>query len=302
MRARVLFGLSLALALAAPSLPASAFRSCGDQHSVGQAPYLCADATARSFAQGQEGSNATTAGVAFFNQAGGTADNISTGAGGLAGVARVDVDWGTVRAYASADNGTWTTPDFINAESRSYGDAQGAFADIGTLVSPTLPVGTPVAITVTMDVDGGFSPDGGGGQAELTLSKVSNFVAFYQQRDAILFDGGGFVPPPFALENYFVGDQLIFKLEMVAAAGTTNRVSPVVSTAVADMENTGRLVIEIGTPGVTLESVSGHDYTTAPEPGRGLLLASAALLVAARAPSGWRRRAPRQPSRGARAA
>jgi hypothetical protein len=300
MRARVLLGLSLSWVLGAPPAPASAFRSCGDQHSVGQAPYLCADAHARSFAQGQEGGNATVAGVAFFNQIGGAADNFSTGDGGLAGVARVDVDWGVVRAYASADNGDWTIPDLI--ESRSIGDAQGAFADIGTLVSSTLPVGTPVAITVTMDVDGGFSPDGGGGQAELTLSKVSDFVNFYIQRDAILFDGGGFVPPPFALENYFVGDQLIFKLEVVATAGTTNSVSPVVSTAVADMENTGRLLIEIGTPGVTLEAVSGHDYTTAPEPGRGLLLASATLLVAGRGRSGWRRRAPRQPSRGARAA
>jgi hypothetical protein len=164
-----------------------------------------------------------------------------------------------------------------------------AFGDVATLTSGTLPPGTPVAITVTLDLEGGFSVNGSGGEAWLTYSKVSDFVAFYMERQAILFHGGGFVPPPFALDGYTVGDQLVFKLAMRATATTTDHVNPAVGDAAADMEGTGRLLIEVATPGVTLEAASGHDYTTVPEPAHALLLGAGALVLAARDP----RRGPR---------
>jgi hypothetical protein len=289
MRARVLLAFSLAAAPLLRAAPAAAVDCISI--AVGMAPYLCGNTFSRATAQGIEGGNSTTAGVTFQNLAGGSADNLSTAAGGMSGVARVEASWGVLRAFASADNGEFTEYAPQESESRVVSSADAAFADIVTLSSATLPAGTPVAITVTMGVDGGFTEDGAGGQALLTLSKVSNFVGFYQERQAILFYDGGFVPPPFALENYFVGDQIIFKLVMRANAGTTNRVAPVVTSAAADMENTGTLLIEVATPGVTLEAVSGHDYTAVPEPERAVLLGVAALLLAGHARSssstGW---------------
>lgn len=281
MCARVLLGLPLAVLAAAAPGPASAF-DCVSL-SVGNAPYLCGETFSRATAQGTVGGNSTTAGVTFQNLIGGSADNIAVGDGGMSGVARVEADWGVLRAFASADNGQFTVYAPQESESRVVSNAVAAFADIVTLASDTLPVGTPVAITVTMDVDGALSVNGAGGQAWLTYSKVSNFVAFYMEKQAILSNSGGFVPPPFALEGYTVGDQLIFKFAMRAIAGTTNRANPAVTSAAADMEHTGTLLLEVATPGVSLEAVSGHDYTTVPEPARALLLAAAALALGGRA-------------------
>jgi hypothetical protein len=279
MRARVLLGLPLALLAAAPPGPASAV-DCVSL-SVGMAPYLCGETFSRATAQGTLGSNSTSAGVTFQNLIGGPADNLSTAAGGMSGVARVEVDWGVLHAFSSADNGPFTVYAPLDSESRVVSNAVAAFADIATIGSDTLSVGTPVAITVTMDVDGGFAGSGAG-QAWLTYSKVSNFVAFYMERQAILTSDIVSVPPPFPLEGYTVGDQLIFKFAMRANANTTDRTNPAVATAAADMENTGLLRFEVLTPGVTLETASGHDYTTVPEPARALLLAAAALALAGR--------------------
>jgi hypothetical protein len=273
--------LGLGLSLAFSPAAASAYDTCGDAQGLGNAPFLCGDAWSRATAEGAEGSDTTSAGVSFLNQVGGLSDDTSTAAGGMLGAARVEVDWGLVRAYSSADNGSWTATDFLNPESRVLSYAQGAFADIGTFSSPTLPVGTPVDVTVTMDVDGGFT-DGAGGEAILKLQKVG-VPSSYLEKKAMLAMTSSFVPPPFALQGYAVGDELVFKFQMTASAGTTTRVSPARVNAVADMENTGQLLIEVATAEVTLDAVSGHDYATAPEPSRALLLAGAALLLTARA-------------------
>lgn len=279
MRVRLVLALSLAFA----PLPAAAV-DCVSL-AVGQAPFLCGETFSRATSQGTVGSNSTASVITFQNLVGGPADNFSTAAGGMSGGARVDVDWGVLRAFANADNGDFTVYAPLESESRVISSAVAAFADIATLTSNTLPPGTPVAITVTMNVDGGFSVGGSGGQAWLTYSKVSNFVAFYMEKQAVLSYSTNFVPPPFALEGYTVGDQLIFKFAMRANAGTTNRVNPPVTGAAANMENTGLLQIEVTTPGVTLEALSGHDYTTVPEPSRALLLAAAGVVLAARSRS-----------------
>jgi hypothetical protein len=290
MRARTLLALSVAASFSTAA-PAAAVDCIS--LTVGMAPFLCANTFSRATAQGVVGGNSTTAGVTFQNLTGGSADNISSGNGGMSGVARAEVDWGVLRAFASADNGQFTMYAPLESESRVVSFAEVAFGDIVTIASSTLPAGTPVEITVTMGIDGGFSEEGAGGQATLTLSKVSNFVGFYQERQAILFYDGGFVPPPFALTNYFVGDQIIFKLSMRANVGTTNQVIPPVTSAAADMEGTGTLLIEVATPNVTLDAVSEHDYTTVPEPGRALLVAVAALLLGGRALGSRRARASR---------
>jgi hypothetical protein len=279
MHARLLRGLALGFAAATSPEPAAAYLSCQNEPFDG-GPFLCADAWSRATAQGVDGTNATGAGVSYLNQVGGPADDTATAGGGMVGITRVDVDWGLVRAFASADNGTWIVTDFANPESRVLSYAQGAFADRGTLVSQTLPAGTPVEITVEMDVHGGFS-DGAGGEVVLTLQKTGDGGS-YLQKTATLSSTAGFVPPPFALQGFAVGDELIFEWLMTASAGTTNRVSPARVSALADMESTGLLFVDVGTPGVTLETMSGHDYTPAPEPARAILLAGVALLLVAR--------------------
>ena len=277
MSTRVLLAVLLAFA----PVPASAVDCIS--LAVGMAPFLCGNTFSRATSQGTGGANMTTAGVTFQNLIGESPTTSRPVPAGCQAPPGSEADWGVLRAFASSDNGQFTVYAPLESESRVVSNAEAAFGDIATLTSDTLPPGTPVAITVTMDVEGGLSVNGSGGQAWLTYSKVSNFVAFYMEKQAILSNSGGFVPPPFALEGYTVGDQLIFKLAIRAIANTTNRVSPAVTAAVADLENTGRLLIEVTTPGVTLEAVSGHDYTTVPEPARALLLGVAALVLAGRA-------------------
>jgi hypothetical protein len=281
MRSRVALLLLSPLAFSAAPPDRASSLDC-NTHTVGEAPYLCASTLSRAEAQGAEGGSSTNSVTGYFDQLGGPADTLATGAGGMSGVARLDVDWGTIRAYAESDNGSWTTA-FGFPESRVISSAEGAFADIVTIQSSTLAQGAPVEITVTTPVEGSFSERGSDANLELTLSKPSNFAAFYTQRTGILFHDGGTPIVPFALQNYFVGDQIVFKLMIRADANTTDNVSPVIATSFADVEHTGHLVFEVNTPGVTLASMSGHDYTTAPEPGRASFVAMAALVLAGRA-------------------
>ena len=176
MSSRVLLAVWLAFA------PVSASAVDCISLAVGMAPFLCGDTFSRATSQGTEGSNLTTAGITFQNLIGGVADNLSTAAGNMSGTARVEADWGVLRAFASSDNGQFTVYAPLESESRVVSNAAAAFGDIATLTSDTLPPGTPVAITVTMDVEGGLSANGSGGQAWLTYSKVSDFVAFYTRR------------------------------------------------------------------------------------------------------------------------
>jgi hypothetical protein len=268
--------LALSLGLGLALGPASARAVPCDTHSYGEAPFLCGYTFSRA---SLGGTNSTLSGTEFFGLDPDLADNESAGDGGLSGVARVDVDWGVIRAYSHADNGSFTETDLVNAEARDISSAEGAFADIGTLVSSTLPPGAPVAITVTMDAEGAFT-DGGGAQIDLTLSKPNG--SLYVTKQALLVDPthASFVPPPFALTGYVVGDQLIFGYQVRNDAGTTNRIFPARVMATADMEHTARLFIDVETPDVTLATESGFDYaTTAPEAPNPLLLGVTALAL-----------------------
>jgi PEP-CTERM motif len=262
--------------LGAPLGPASAGAAACHLHTLSEVPFLCGYTFSRA---SLGGTDSTLSGTEFFNMDGGVADNTSAGDGGLSGIARVDVDWGVVRAYSHADNGSYTETDLLNAEARDISSGEGAFADAGTLVSPTFPPGTPVEITVTMDPAGAFT-DGAGAQIDLTLENVGGLGGVTKQ--ALLNDPShsSFVPPPFPLSGFVVGDQLAFTYQVRNDAGTTNRVSPARVMATADMEHTARLFIDIETPGVTLDTMSGHDYTTVPEPSETLLLGVAACVLA----------------------
>jgi hypothetical protein len=261
--------------------PASVRAAECSTYNIGLAPFLCGYTFSRA---SLGGSHSTASGTEFFNTGAHVADDTSEGDGGLFGTARVDVDYGVVRAYSHADNGSYTTPDFINPEARDISLGQGAFADIGTLVSSTLPAGTPVEITVTMDPDGAFT-DGAGAQIDLTVSKVSDFAGFAVTKQALLNDPShaSVVPPPFALTGYVVGDQLIFSYQVRNDAGTTNRVVPARVMATADMEDTARLFIDVETAGVSLDTMSGHDYTSLPEASQPLLLGAGGLVLTWRA-------------------
>jgi hypothetical protein len=267
----VAIGLAVGLASIGP---ASAGAAPCHTHPYGEAPFLCGYTFSRA---SLGGSDSTLSGVEFFNLDGGIADNSSAGDGGLAGIARVDVGWGVIRAYSHADNGSFTEPDFFNPEARDISSAEGAFAAIGTLVSPTLPPGTPVEVTVTMDPVGGFT-DGAGAEIDLSLSKPNG--SLFVTKQALLSSTSSFVPAPFSLSGYVVGDQLIFGYQVRNDAGTTNRVIPARVMATADMEHTARLFIDVETPDVTLDTLSGFDYTTVPEAPHALMLGVAALTLA----------------------
>ena len=144
----VLLVLSL-FALALGSSPSHA--NC-TSHTYGQAPFLCAYTFSTATPGGTE---ATVNGLEYFNQIGGPADAESAGDGGIAGSASVDVDWGLISGACSADNGDFDVFDFN--EARDTSRAEGVYADIATLVSDTLPPGTPVSLSVRFDAQEGES-------------------------------------------------------------------------------------------------------------------------------------------------
>jgi hypothetical protein len=270
--------LALPFALLLPARPVAA-APC-NTHTTGQAPFLCG----YTFSAASLGNGTTSAnGPEFFDQAGGVADTTSAGLGGLGGLARVEVDWGVVHAYASSGNGEFLETDLVNAEARTVSRAEGMFAERATVVSSSLPAGTPVTLTVTLAPEGGFTP-GSGGQLDFVIANDANFLGTRVAKQGVFSAATFFVPEPFDFPAQ-VGDTLIFSYLLSVDTLTTNRASPVIPSAIADMEETARLFLDVGTPGAELESTSGHDYRTVPEPSRAVLLGIAALVL-------LRRRAP----------
>jgi hypothetical protein len=243
---------ALAVALALPLAPdaASAAGSCYT-HNTGGAPFLCRYAVSTA---SRGGSAASALGSEYLGLAAGESDMTSAGDGGLAGSAYVETDWGVIRASCVSDNGDFDVYDDVNAEARNVCVAEGAFADFATIVSPggVLAAGTPVELTVTMSPEGGFSPRGSGGHAVLVIANDANFVGTRQERQAFLDFDDPFVPVTFVFPNVAVGDRLIFSFHARASATTTNRVSPPIVSAAADMSDTARLFLDVDTAGAAL--------------------------------------------------
>jgi len=280
MRARA-SGLALGLSLLAAPAVSNAV-SCFS-HTFGESPFLCAFTFSLA---SLGGSQSTVNGVEYFDLEGGPADSTGAGSGGLAGTAFVNVDWGVVEGTCTSDNGTFTTYDPINAEARDISNAEGAFGDIATLASATLPPGTPVALAVRVDAAEGDTP-GAGVHIEYDVANDADQIGTRIHRTIELGGSSHTLPDPVALSGYAVGDSLIFAFWARVASGTTNRVSPARVSASAQLDH-ARLVFDIDTPDVTLISpTSGHDYTTVPEAAQALLMAAGAWSLA------WRSRARR---------
>ena len=272
MRTRDLALLGLfALAL----VPTSSHAYNCTSHTYGQAPYLCAYTYSHATPNGTE---ATENGLEYFDQIGGPADDKSAGDGGVAGSAFIDVDWGLISGACDSDNGDFTT--FDPNEGRDSSHAEGAFADIATLVSDTLPPGTPVTLSVRFDA---AESDAGAGSVDLSydLANFHNQTPTLVHNEVLLSGGNHTLPAAVPLGGYSVGDSLIFRLLVVISSSTTNQVNPPRLVSAAHLAY-ARLAFDIDTPGVALVSeTSGTDYTTVPEASQVLLLGVGALVFAA---------------------
>ena len=272
MRTRDLALLGL-FALALGSSPSHAGTCL--QHTYGQAPYLCAYTFSTASPGGSE---ATVNGLEYFNQIGGPADAESAGDGGIAGSASVDVAFGLVSGACSADNGEFTVFDFN--EARDTSRAEGMYADIATLVSDTLPPGTPVALSVRFDAQEGESGADAGVDMEYDVANFHNQTPTLLHNEFGLHTDHHTLPDPVPLGGYSVGDSLIFAFFVRINCGTTNHVNPPRLTAATELSY-ARLAFDIDTPGVALvSSTSGVDYTTVPEASQALLLAAGGLALA----------------------
>jgi hypothetical protein len=157
--------------------------------------------------------------------------------------------------------------------------ATAGFGDTGVLNSSSLAAGQPVNLKVTIKADGAFA--GGGGTVDLVLFRNGVHVITPQE-----FSLGPTVTSLDITDNLGtvrVGDHFSFYFQIQAGAGVRDDFpSYVPFTTAADMSNTGELFLDVLTPGVTFDSVSGHDYSTdaaiptdVPEPGSmGLMLAA----------------------------
>jgi len=214
-------------------------------------------------------------------------------------------------AIASAILGGYVSPGAIGTSATSQGLGVGGaegiisaaltWGDTLTLLSTSLPKGTPINLQFTLALSGNLGVTGDNFYVNHIQDPNS---AIFQAGLSVFLPGAGSItatgglldgttfgyPPNFPAGLYTmsaiaqVGDSFAISgyanSSTVAYSGT---LSPEV-TAFVDAEHTSRVFVQVLTPGVTLESASGATYAPAaaavPEPGTWVLLISAVLCLA----------------------
>lgn len=173
-------------------------------------------------------------------------------------------DYGTLAAWATALGQ-------INYNSYSYGgfaSSSATFSDYLQVNSTTLAPGTAVTLQFTPTLTGSIFGDGTYGTVALDIRVSSPYLAHY---NAIWYRATNDGPSqgnldPITLET-FVGDDVFYtaalSVEVYSITGT------VPSRITSSFGNTAHFYADSLTDGVTLSSVSGHNYATmapVPEP------------------------------------
>jgi hypothetical protein len=232
--------------------------------------YLCADATARG---DTVGTYTDVDSVGAFPQA---ADIAGAGTGVFSS-ARSSAEAGTLRAYASghADVALPADPD-----RSANGISHAFFYDSGTLSSATLPVGTSVTVETLATITGSFAGTGASGQGYFVIYRNGFFApGTTGPIPFALGPGFGMVNFPLTL-GFNVGDTVGIFMTIEASATGANRPStPGGYEAIADMGSTAKLFLDVTTPGVEFNAVSGRIYAAVPEPSIFVLLSAGLALV-----------------------
>lgn len=210
----------------------------------------------------------------FFQSAGGgSMSQFGAGVGGLTANASGSGTFGEIHLSVFADNGQFSTPIFFTRDGTANTFAQAEILFVDSAVVPGA-FGAPVTLTMSMPVNGAFSGDGQV-SGEIAFSDPNAGISFVQ--DNLLANA---LSPSFDFTqtfNVFGGDQLFWRMDLIAQAGTTND-SGLLQTSMADVSHTGRLFFDLPS-GDGLVGVSGHDYASilptvdgVPEPGTWAIL------------------------------
>lgn len=209
---------------------------------------------------------------------------------GFFGTASASAGPGALHAYAAAHVTPQPITDVVINADRSIAHARlydSGIIDAGTSGAA---VGTPVALTFTMHIDGLFTGDGEA-RNELLLF---NGIQYVGQRSDLVNGGRPASTFTFTLGGWSIGDSLSFLYQLTARAAANGAVGSF-NDSVADASNTALLSFDFLTPGVVFRSASGHDYSTFAIPGDpgGSTISEpvpALLLVAGIAAASFRRR------------
>jgi hypothetical protein len=194
-------------------------------------------------------------GASFQSAGGGSMSQFGAGVGGLTANASGSGTFGEIHLSAFADNGQFSQPVFFSSDgsATTFAFAEILFVD-GAIVPGAL--GAPVTLSMNLTVNGAFS---GGGQVggDFAFSDPSAGISLVQDF------GATEIGPSFAFPltfNVFGGDQLFWRMDMTAEAGTTNS-GGLVQTSIADVSHTGRLFFDLPS-GDGLVGLSGHNYAS----------------------------------------
>ena len=211
--------------------------------------------------------------ASFLSGVGGSMGVAGGGARGSFAVASGQGTYGEVHLFSSADNGGFQTIDTLSPAG-AFAQAEIAFIDGGTIGAIA---GLPVDIRLTLSMSGGFS-----GTAEGDFDFILwDGPLFLGERRAFIYSGQPSVSQTWDL-TVQGGDVLFFGMDMLAQGGSTNN-GALVLNSTADVSHTGRVFLDVLTPGAQFISNSGTNYSSsasAPEPGSVLLLAGSLVALA----------------------
>jgi len=192
---------------------------------------------------------------------------------------------GSLHTFAHASSYNTVSNGFSGFSDAGDADTTASFQDLLTVSSASLPVGTSCTIEFSMPVDGTLSTNNG-------LQSIADVAASFsvsdlnghtqttsyneEEKNGVITGGGS--NPPFSF-SAVVGEVLQINGSLQSIAGAADNLANPTGEATSDYSNTAHYYADPVTPGVTLVSASGHDYSApAPVPEASTTVSLGALL------------------------
>ena len=184
--------------------------------------------------------------------------------------------YGDTNGFVTASMGqfhSYSTAYYGNTGFNEYSttDVRASSSDSTTVTSPTLPVGTPVTRHFSMGVSGTLtSPNvSAGGAYESFAYATFSIVDYYNSNNTLYlsYDSETSTAVLAGDINCNVGDLLTLSMLMeVTTYVSGDYLFTHPDTSTVDFSHTIQFFGDSGTPGTSLVSASGYDYTAVPEP------------------------------------
>ncbi len=204
-------------------------------------------------------------------------NNLTGESGSIEGKLKTTASYGDLHTYAYC---LTNQTGGLNGKVDSDSIANAGWEDILTVTSGTLPMGSLCQIKFNMLEDGSLSATVPSGnvtyafvQAEFNVSNLTNQgePAQRQQYQQSVGYGGANENDPFILFNAQVGDQIGISGDLASTVVADNGSLNGTVSATSDYLNTANFYADPLTPGVSLISASGHNYSSpVPEASTGL--------------------------------